>query len=217
MIGISGIAFMWDAYNSRLEKIGNPRNGKKMGILDRLFGGRFTLPPPEETTLSDAAIMRELHPYRAELKAFTQALLARIPDAERARLVRRVLRIYGSGQEPATALVEGLLDADRGQKLEHLALLGVDWRGFDGFEYLVPYLVSASGVKETYPYRYEGTLPMSETLANFDRWLMALDKRYLHLDAGGDEYVGFIADTDQVEAMIELARQAGVAVRLESF
>ncbi|WLG98923.1 hypothetical protein PSH92_16170 [Pseudomonas beijingensis] len=188
-----------------------------MGILDRLFGGRFTLPPPEETTVSDAAIMRELHPYRTELKTLVQTMLARMPEGERARLVRRVIRLYGSGQEPATALVEGLLDADRGQKLEHLALLGVDWRGFDGFEYLVPYLVSASGVKEVYPYRYEGTLSMSETLASFDQWLVAFDKRYLHLDSGGDEYVGFIADADQVEAMIELARQAGVEVRLESF
>ncbi|MDP9782205.1 DUF6630 family protein [Pseudomonas fluorescens] len=188
-----------------------------MGILDRLFGGRFTLPPPEETAVSDAAIMRELHPYRSGLKAFAQALLARLPEAERARLVRRVLRIYGSGQEPATALVEGLLDADRGQKLEHLVLLGVDWKGFDGFEYLVPYLVSASGVKETYAYRHEGTLSMPQVLAGFDQWLAALDKRYLHLDSGGDEYVGFITDADQVEAMIELARQAGVEARLESF
>lgn len=80
-----------------------------MGILDRLFGGRFTLPPPEETTVSDAAIMRELHPYRAELKTLVQTMLARMPEGERARLVRRVMRLYGSGQEPATALVEGLL------------------------------------------------------------------------------------------------------------
>lgn len=188
-----------------------------MGILDRLFGGRFSLPPPEETTVSDAAIMRELHPYRSELKTFAQALLARMPEGERARLVRRVLRIYGSGQEPATALVEGLLDADKGQKLEHLALLGVDWKGFDGFEYLMPYLVSASGVKETYPYRHEGTLSMLETLANFDQWLAAFDKRYLHLDSGGDEYIGFIAEADQVEAMIELARQAGLEAHLERF
>ncbi|AMZ70941.1 MULTISPECIES: DUF6630 family protein [Pseudomonas] len=188
-----------------------------MGILDRLFGGRFTLPPPEETTVSDAAIMRELHPYRSELKAFAQAILARMPENERTRLVRRVLRLYDSGQEPVSALVEGLLDTDRGQKLEHLALLGVDWKGFDGFEYLAPYLVSASGVKEAYTYRHEGTLSMPETLASFDQWLAAFDKRYLHLDSGGDEYVGFIADTDQVEAMIELARQAGVEVRLDSF
>lgn len=186
-----------------------------MGILDRLFGGRFTLPPPEETTVSDAAIMRELHPYRSGLKAFAQAILARMPEDERARLVRRVLRLYGSGQEPVSALVEGLLDADRGQKLEHLALLGVDWRGFDGFEYLAPYLVSASGVKEAY--RHEGALSMSQTLASFDQWLTAFDKRYLHLDSGGDEYVGFIADTNQVEVMIELARQAGLEVRLDSF
>lgn len=33
-----------------------------MGILDRLFGGRFTMPPPEETNLSASAIMKELRP-----------------------------------------------------------------------------------------------------------------------------------------------------------
>ncbi len=58
---------------------------------------------------------------------------------------------------------------------------------------------------------------MSQTLASFDQWLTAFDKRYLHLDSGGDEYVGFIADAKQVEAMIELARQAGIEVRLDSF
>lgn len=69
-----------------------------MGILDRLFGGRFTLPPPEETTVSDAAIMRELHPYRSELKAFAQAILARMPENERTRLVRRVQQTHhGAG------------------------------------------------------------------------------------------------------------------------
>ncbi len=31
-----------------------------MGILDKLFGGRFTMPPPEETNLSASAIMKEL-------------------------------------------------------------------------------------------------------------------------------------------------------------
>lgn len=76
----------------------------------------------------------------------------------------------------------------------------------------MPYLVSASGVKETYAYRHGGTLSMPQVLAGFDQWLAAFDKRYLHLDSGGDEYVGF-----QVEAMIELARQAGVEARLESF
>jgi len=81
----------------------------------------------------------------------------------------------------------------------------------------VPYLVSASGVKETYAYRHGGTLSMPQVLAGFDQWLAAFDKRYLHLDSGGDEYVGFITDADQVEAMIELARQAGVEARLESF
>lgn len=34
-----------------------------MGILDRLLGGRFTLPPPEETNASHAAIMREVNSH----------------------------------------------------------------------------------------------------------------------------------------------------------
>lgn len=37
-----------------------------MGILDRLFGGRFTMPPPEETNLSASAIMKELRPERSD-------------------------------------------------------------------------------------------------------------------------------------------------------
>ncbi|SEO71781.1 hypothetical protein [Pseudomonas sp. NFACC39-1] len=188
-----------------------------MGILDRLFGGRFTLPPPQETTVSDAAIMRELHPYRPGLKAFAQAILAGTPEDERARLIRRVLRKYGSGEDPTTALVEGVLDVDRGQKLEHLALLGVDWKGFDGFEYLAPCLVRACGVQETYAYQHEGELSMPQVLARFDQWLAAFGKRYLHLNTGGDEYVGFIVDSDRVETTIELAQQAGVEVSLDSF
>lgn len=85
-----------------------------MGFLYRLFGGRFTEPPPDEPPLSDAAIMRELHPYRDELKAFTQSLLTRLPEKEQARLVRRVMRRYGQGEEPSSALTEGLLDPDKG-------------------------------------------------------------------------------------------------------
>lgn len=65
----------------------------------------------------------------------------RTPEKERARLVRRVMRYYGMGEEPASALTEGLLDQEKGQPLEHLALLAVDWKGHDGFEYLAPYLV----------------------------------------------------------------------------
>jgi len=42
-----------------------------VGFLDRLFGGRFTQPPPDEPQLSDAAIMQKLHLFRDELKAFT--------------------------------------------------------------------------------------------------------------------------------------------------
>lgn len=31
-----------------------------MGFFARLFGGRFTMPPPDETDASHAAIMREM-------------------------------------------------------------------------------------------------------------------------------------------------------------
>lgn len=44
--------------------------------------------------------MRELHPFRVELKAFTQSLLASLPEKEQARLVRRIMRFYGQGYEP---------------------------------------------------------------------------------------------------------------------
>lgn len=37
-----------------------------MGILDRLFGGRFTMPPPEETNLSASAILKEMRPERSD-------------------------------------------------------------------------------------------------------------------------------------------------------
>lgn len=188
-----------------------------MGLFDRLFGGRFTLPPPDQTPVSDAAIMRELHPYRPGLKAFTQTLLANVPESESARLLRRVLRIYGSGQEPTSALTEGLLDADRGQKPEHLVLLGVDWRGFDGFEYLLPNLLSASGVDETYAYQHDGKQSMAEVLARFDQWLAGRGKRFMHLNSGGDEYVGFIIAAGQVDGMIELAQLADIEVSVEHF
>lgn len=188
-----------------------------MGILDRLFGGRFTQPPPDEPPLSDAAIMRELHPFRAELKAFTQSLLARLPEKEQARLVRRVMRFYGEGEEPSSALTEGLLDPDKGQSLEHLILLAIDWKGFDGFEYLAPYLTKACGIQEPYPYEQRGGMTVVQVLAEFDEWLTRFGKRYLHLNTGGDEYVGFIVDLDRVDIMIAMASDAGIQARLEAF
>ncbi|MGN2432944.1 DUF6630 family protein [Pseudomonas syringae] len=188
-----------------------------MRILDRLFGGRFHQPPPDESPLSDAAIMRELHPFRAELKAFTECLLVRMPEKERARLVRRVMRFYGMGEEPVTALTEGLLDQEKGQSLEHLALLAVDWKGHDGFEYLAPCLVKASGIQEPFVHRRDHTLTLEQHLGNFDLWLTVFGKRYLHLNTGGDEYVGFIVQSDDVERMIAIARQAGIEARLEAF
>lgn len=188
-----------------------------MGLFDRLFGGRFTQPPPDEPTLSDAAIMRELHPYRPGLKAFSQALLAHLPEQERARLVRRVLRIYGQGEEPASALSQALLAPDQVKALDQLALLAVDWNGFDSFEYLAPCLVKASGVSEAYVYRHDGTQSMAQVLNGFDHWLAGQGKRFLQLDTGGDEYVGCIVAADQVDGMIELAQQAGIEAGLESF
>lgn len=193
-----------------------------MGFFERLFGGRFTLPPPDETNASHAAIMRELRTPESQarkqaLGTLTASLLSAAPEAEQARLVRRVLRKYAVDQDPTSALVDGLLDPSRGQKLAYLALLSVDWRGFDGFEYLAPYLVSASGVREPYCYVHTGTRPMLEVLASFDQWLASFGKRFVHLDSGGDEYVGFITDAEHVEAMLELAQQAGVRVSLEGF
>ena len=55
---------------------------------------------------------------------------------------------------------------------------------------------------------------MLEVLESFDQWLAAFDKRYLHLDSGDDDYVGFIVDADRVEHTLELARQAGLTVTL---
>ncbi|MCF7535562.1 hypothetical protein L4G45_25580 [Pseudomonas sp. P2498] len=188
-----------------------------MGILHRLFGGRFHQPPPSEPPLSDAAIMRELHPFRAELKAFTQRLLVRMPDKERARLVRRVMRCYGLGEEPAVALTDGLIDQEKGQPLEHLALLAVDWKGHDGFEYLAPHLVTASGIGEPFVYRTDPATTLEEVIGNFDLWLIGHGKRYLHVNTGGDEYVGCIVDGDDVDNMIAMARKAGIKAALKAF
>lgn len=135
-----------------------------MGILDRLFGGRFTMPPPEETNLSASAIMKELRPgppdpaQKKALETFAQALLAVVPEKEGARLVRRVMRRYAMGDDACSAFTDGLLDGSKAQKLEHLVLMSLDWKGFDVFEYQAPYLVSANQLKEPYVYTCE-TVP----------------------------------------------------------
>ncbi|WP_339530376.1 DUF6630 family protein [Pseudomonas mucidolens] len=194
-----------------------------MGFLERLFGGRFTLPPPDETNLSSSAILKELRPgaqnpgQRHALKTFAETLLARAPEQEGARLVQRILRKYAMGDSTCTALTEGLLDDARGQKLEYLALLSVDWRGYDEFEYSAPYLVEAAGLPQTYVYRHTGTSSMPQVLEHFDQWLAGLGKRFVHLDSEDDRYTGFIVAVDQVAAMIELARASDIRVSLDSF
>lgn len=188
-----------------------------MGLFSRLFGGRFTQPPPDEPRLSDAAIMRELYPFGVQLKTFTQTLLARLPEKERARLVRRVSRYYNQGEDPATALVSGLLDAEKGQLLNHLVLMAVDVRGFDDFEYLAPKLVEASGIDQVYACKLEGTPSLMQVLIDFDQWLLGFGKRFLHVDTGGADYVGCIIEQDCVENLIVLAKQAGIDARLDPF
>lgn len=85
-----------------------------MGFLDRLFGGRFTMPPPEETNLSASKIMKELRPEghdparKKALEAFANELVALVPQKEGARLVRRVMRRYAMGDDAPGALTEGL-------------------------------------------------------------------------------------------------------------
>ena len=194
-----------------------------MGILDRLFGGRFTMPPPEETNLSASAIMKEMRPERLDpaqkkaLEAFTRALVDVVPKKEGARLVRRVMRRYAMGDDPATALTEGFLNDSKGQKPENLVLLSLDWKGYDVFEYQVPLLVSASGLKEPYVFVREEASSMPEVLNHFDQWLARFGKRYLHLDSGGDNYDGFIVDANRLEETIELAGRAGIKVSPENF
>lgn len=194
-----------------------------MGILDRLFGGRFTMPPPEETNLSASAIMKELRPgppdpaQKKALETFALALLAVVPEKEGARLVRRVMRRYAKGDDACSAFTDGLLDGSKAQKLEYLVLMSLDWKGFDVFEYQVAYLVSANQLKEPYVYVRNGASSMPEVLDEFDRWLVLFGKRYLHLDTGGDNYDGFIVDADRVEETIELASRAGIKVSLENF
>jgi len=144
-------------------------------------------------------------------------LLESRTETDKTRLVSRVMRRFAAAGQACTALVDGLLDDPKGPNLEQLALLYVDWKGYDEFEYQAPYLVRASGVAQPYAYVHQGTLPMEEVLAGLDQWLARFGKRYVHLDSGGDEYVGFIVDTDQVPDRIELARRAGINASLESF
>ncbi|QDG60396.1 hypothetical protein [Pseudomonas sp. NIBRBAC000502773] len=61
------------------------------------------------------------------------------------------------------------------------------------------------------------TMPPPEETNLFDQWLARFGKRFLHLDSGGENYDGFIVDTDRLEDVIELAERAGIHVRLESF
>lgn len=140
-----------------------------------------------------------------------------MPDKEGARLVRRVMRCYGQGEEPAVALTDGVLDQGKGQPLEHLALLVVDWKGHDGFEYLAPYLVTASGIREPFAYQTDAAMTLEQVLANFDLGLTDHGKRCLHVNTGGDEYVGRIVDGDDVDNMIAMARKAGIKAALKSF
>lgn len=133
------------------------------------------------------------------------------------RLVRRVLRYYNQREDPATALASGLLDADKGQSLNHLILMAVDVRGFDDFEYLAPKLVEASGIDQVYACKLEGTPSLMRVLIDFDQWLSGFGKRFLHMDTGGADYVGCIVEQDGVEGLIALARQAGIDARLDPF
>jgi len=192
-----------------------------MGIFDRLFGGRFTLPPPDETELSDTAILRELRSQNAEqrqaLKALLDLLLARLPIEEGARLHRRILRKYASEGDPYTAIADGLLDHYRGQKLEHLVLLSVDWKGFDGFGHLAPFLVKGSGVTEPFSFVHDGASSMAQVLEALDSWLVPFGKRYLHMDSGSDNYEGVIVEASQLQRIEELACLAGLRVGLQAF
>ena len=82
-----------------------------MGIWDRLFGGRFTMPPPETTDLSDSECFKALRPelpeQRRALKSLLELLLVRLPGEERGRLERRIFRKLNEGDCPETALYEG--------------------------------------------------------------------------------------------------------------
>lgn len=192
-----------------------------MGIWDRLFGGRFTMPPPETTELNDSECFKALRPelpeQRRALKSLLELLLVRLPAEERGRLERRILRKLKEGDCPETALYEGLIDDRRGQKLEQLTLMVCDYRGFDSFEYLAPILVRASGIPAPFAYAHDGGKVMPEVLAEFDVWLQKHGMRYLHMDTDGDEYAGFIVEAQHVHRAVELAKEADIRLSLESF
>lgn len=193
-----------------------------MGLFDRLFGGRFTAPPPEETNVTDDEILRELHPrpspeQRKALRELVEQLLAFTPEDERQRLIRRVDRRFDKRDGAQEAFSEGLLDSARGQRTQYLTLLSFDWRGFDGFEYLAPIAVKNCGVTEVYAYSHSGMKPMAEVLSDFDVWLAQHGRRYLHFDSGGDDFQGAIVEVDKVPEIIRLAGVAGLRASLEGF
>ena len=117
-----------------------------------------------------------------------------LPEKERARLVRRVSRYYNLGEDPISALVSGLLDAEKGQLLNNLVLMAVDVHGFDDFKYLAPKLVEASGIDQVYTYKLEETPSLMQVLIDFDQWLTGFGERFLHVDTGGADYVGCIIE-----------------------
>jgi hypothetical protein len=127
------------------------------------------------------------------------------------------LHYYNLGEDPATALAGGLLDAEKGQSLDHLVLMAVDVRGFDDFDYLAPKLVEASGIERVYEYTLEGMPGLRQALVDLDQWLTGFGKRFLHVDTGGADYVGCIVERDCVEKLIALASQAGIHARLDPF
>lgn len=192
-----------------------------MGIWDRLFGGRFTMPPPETTELSDSECFKALRPelpeQRRALKSLLELLLVRLPAEERGRLERRILRKLKEGECPETALYEGLIDDRRGQKLEQLTLMVCDYRGFDSFEYLAPILVRASGISAPFAYAHDGSKALPEVLAEFDVWLQKHGMRYLHMDTGGDECAGFVVEAQHVQPIMVLAKEADIGLSLENF
>lgn len=192
-----------------------------MGIWDRLFGGRFTMPPPETTELSDRECFKALRPelpeQRRALKSLLELLLIRMLGEERERLERRILRKLKEGDCTETALYEGLIDDRRGQKLEQLTLMVCDFRGFDSFEYLAPILARASGISAPFAYTHDGSQAMPEVLAEFDVWLQKHGMRYLHMNTGGDEYAGFVVEAQYVKQAVERAKEADIRLSLEGF
>jgi len=165
--------------------------------------------------------MKELCPVSPEQKLALKELMgllhAHIPEQERLRLIRRVLRIFNQDGSACAAISQGLGDEARGQKSTNMILLGVDWRGFDIFECQAPLIVKALGLSTSYHYQHAGKLSMPEVLAQFDEWLRGMGKRYLHHDSESDRYEGLIVDADKVDEAIVLAERAGSRMRLECF